>query len=118
MRLTVRRILIFRKDDAMRQRSHFIGLWLSDAEYAHISEQCRISGMSTSALLRRLIIGADLRPRPPDQYSALLRELSAIGNNINQIAYWANARQNVSNRDIQEASKFARQAWRLVKDNM
>ena len=100
----------------MRKREHFIGLWLTAAEFAHVAEQCRSSGMSTSALLRRLAMGADIQPRPPDQYAALLRELSAIGNNINQIAYWANARRDISDTEIQTASALARKAWRLVKD--
>ena len=102
----------------MRKREHFIGLWLNDTEYAHVAEQCRSSGMSTSALLRRLAMGADIQPRPPDQYAALLRDLSAIGNNINQIAYWANARRDIDPQDVRDASAFVRQAWRVVKGNL
>ena len=73
----------------MRERNHFVGLWLDEKEYGHLNEQCSVTGLSISAFVRKLINGTRLRPRPPDQYSALLRELSAIGNNINQIAYWA-----------------------------
>ncbi|MBQ8216703.1 MAG: plasmid mobilization relaxosome protein MobC, partial [Oscillospiraceae bacterium] len=53
-----------------------------------------------------------------DQYAVLLRELSAIGNNINQIAYWANARKDISPRDIQDAKAYVTQAWRLVKEKL
>ena len=56
--------------------------------------------------------------RPPDTYTALLRELSAIGNNVNQIAYWANAQQSASEADIQEAAALVRRAWRLVKETL
>ena len=60
------------------------------------------------------------RPTPPTPatYSALLRELSAIGNNVNQIAYWANAQQSASEADIQEAAALIRRAWRLVKETL
>ena len=48
----------------------------------------------------------------------LLRELAAIGNNINQIAYWANARKSIHEEEIVEAAMLANEAWRLVKDKL
>ena len=41
--------------------------------------------------IRKLIMGNVVRPRPPDEYVKLLREINAIGNNINQLARKANA---------------------------
>jgi len=66
----------------LRYRRNFIGLWLSDKEYSHLREQCDASGLNASALMRKLIMGVQLRPRPPDTYAALLRELSAIEFNV------------------------------------
>ena len=102
----------------MRNRSHFIGLWLDEKEYAHLSNQCAVTGLNASALVRQLIAGIQLRPRPPDEYAKLLRELSAIGNNINQIAYWANAKRGVTENQIADAAELVRQAWRLVKETL
>lgn len=102
----------------MRNREHFIGLWLSDVEYQHLLKQCALSGLSTSALLRHSIMGVNIQPRPPDTYAALLRELSAIGNNVNQIAYWANARKDINRSEVNEAIALIRQAWRLVKETL
>jgi len=78
-------------------------------------KQCSISGLSTSALLRHNIMGIELRPRPPDTYVALLRELSAIGNNVNQIAFWTNTQKGISEAEINQAAALVREAWRLVK---
>ena len=50
-----------------------------------------------------------------DEFSA---ELRRIGNNVNQIAYWANAQQSASEADIQEAAALVRRAWRLVKETL
>ena len=75
----------------MRNREHFIGLWLNDSEYRQLLKQCAISGLSTSALLRHSIMGIELRPRPPDTYAALLRELSAVGTTAQPFASWAHA---------------------------
>ena len=102
----------------MRERNHFIGLWLDEKEYYNIQEQCSVTGLSVSAFVRKLIAGSQLRPRPPDQYAALLRELSAIGNNINQIAYWANARRGVRESEITDAAALVRKAWELVKNGL
>jgi len=102
----------------MRKREHFIGLWLDDREYKHLLRQCSVSGLSTSALIRHSVMGIELRPRPPDAYAALLRELSAIGNNANQIAHWANAQRSISEGDIREAAALVREAWRLVKETL
>ena len=102
----------------MRKREHFIGLWLDDAEYKRLLKQCEQSGLSTSALIRHVITGIEIRPRPPDTYAALLRELSAIGNNVNQIAYWANARRDVTDAEIRNAAALVRDAWRLVKETL
>ena len=102
----------------MRKRDHFVGLWLDDKEYAHLSSQCAVTGLSASAFVRQLIGGVQLRPRLPDEYAKLLRELSGIGRNINQIAHWANARKSVYEDEIIEASELARRAWQLVKDTL
>lgn len=102
----------------MRKRNHFIGLWLDDSEYRHLQNQCNVSGLTASVFVRQLIGGVQLRPRPPGEYAPLLRELSAIGNNINQIAYWANATGNIHTPKPLEAAELAQSAWRLVKEKL
>ena len=102
----------------MRKREHFIGLWLDDTEHKHLLKQCALSGLNASSLLRHSIMGVNIQPKPPDTYAALLRELSAIGNNVNQIAYWANATKGISKAELTETTALVRQAWRLVKDTL
>ena len=62
--------------------------------------------------------GREPPPRPPDTYAALLRELNAIGTNINQIAHNANTRKEAGQPDIDEAVKLVRQAYRLVRETL
>lgn len=100
----------------MRENIKCLTLRLNAQEYAHLQRLAQVSGMKMESLIRQLILGVELRPRPPDEYAALLRELSAIGNNVNQIAYWANSCRCISERDIQEAAALVKQAWRLVKE--
>lgn len=102
----------------MRKRNHFVGVWLSEQEYQQLEQLCEASGLTASVLLRKLILGSQLRPRPPDAYAGILRELSAIGNNVNQIAYRANARKGITDVDVQHGLELIHKAWKLVKDTL
>ena len=102
----------------MRKRGNFVGVWMDDKELKHLKEQAEITGLSVGSLIRNLVGGVELRPRPPETYAALLRELSAIGKNINQIAHWANARKSIYESEIMDAAVLAKEAWRLVKDKL
>lgn len=102
----------------MRTRNHPVSLWLTDQEYQHLKQQVEITGLKIDPFIRQLIMGVNLRPRPPDTYAALLLELSAIGNNINQLAHQANARSEATKYEIAEAARLVRQVARLVKDTL
>lgn len=102
----------------MRKRNHHVSVWLTDQEHDHLKQQATLAGLGTDPFVRNLIQGVNLRPRPPDVYAALLRELSAIGNNANQIAHVANGKKDISQAEINEAVRLIRQAWRLVKDSL
>lgn len=102
----------------MRKRPHHISVWMNESEYRHLKSQAQLAGMGIDPFIRNLVAGIQLRPRPPDAYAALLRELAAIGNNINQIAHWANAQKSIREPEIVEAAVLANRAWRLVKDTL
>ena len=102
----------------MRKRSRHVSVWMTEHEYLYLKRQASIAGMGVDPFIRNLVAGVELQPKPPDTYAALLRELSAIGNNINQLAYWANARGSASEEEIQKAAGLAREAWRKVKETL
>lgn len=95
-----------------------ITLRLNSREYARLCEQAEVTGLKMEPLIRQLIMGVNLRPRPPDTYAALLRELSAIGNNVNQLAHQANARGEATQEEIAEAAQLVKQIWRQVKEEL
>ena len=49
-------------------------------------------------------------------YVDMLRKLSAIGNNVNQIAHWANSKGYVSQAEIHEAAVRVNEAYMMVRD--
>lgn len=102
----------------MRKRNLHISVWMNEQEYRHLKKQAELAGLGIDPFIRSLVAGVQIRPRPPDTYAALLRELSAIGNNVNQIAYWANARKGVTEDEIKDAAALVREAWRLVKETL
>lgn len=102
----------------MRKRAKHVSVWMNEVEYRHLREQAAIAGMGINPFMRSLIAGTQLRSRPPDQYAGLLRELSAIGNNINQIAHWANARGDIWESEVTDAIALVRRAWELVKNGL
>ena len=83
-----------------------------------MKKQAEIAGLGIDPFIRNLVKGVQIHPRPPETYAALMRELSAIGNNMNQLAYWANARKSTSAEEAQEAVALVRQALRLIKETI
>ena len=101
----------------MRKRNRHVSVWMNEAEYLHLKAEAKKAGLGIDPFIRLLVSGVQLRPRPPDNIAALIRELHAIGNNINQIAYWANAQKSTQEEDLRRAAALAYEAARLVKEN-
>ena len=99
----------------MRTRGIKINVRLNQNEHEHLLKQAEKSGLPKEVLIRALIMGIDVKPIPPDQLSEILRQLSAIGNNINQIARIANTTGRISREDIDALKIMQQQIWRQVK---
>lgn len=100
----------------MRKRSNRVVFYVDDKELKHLNKNCAVSGMRREQFLRQLIMGVELKPRPPDSYKELARELSAIGNNINQIAHLANSTGQA--QQIGVAVSLMQQIWQLVRERV
>ena len=50
----------------MREIAKRISLRLNSAEYAHLKQLSADSGLKMEPVLRQLIMGAEIKPRPPD----------------------------------------------------
>ena len=100
----------------MRKRNKRVEVHLSEDEYEHLKKQVGLSSCSsTEQFLRALIAGQAIRPKPPDCYLSLLHEMSAIGNNINQIAHTANTKGFVRQFDVKAIEQMQMQLWKAVK---
>lgn len=88
---------------------------LSPKEKEHLKAQAATCALKMEPYIRKLIMGKEVRPRPPDEYVKLLREINAIGNNINQIAHIANAEQHISESKINEVLHLQNEIMRMVR---
>ncbi len=86
----------------MRTRKRAVQVYLNEKEHEKLEQLSRFSGNSHSAVIRKLITGKEIRQRPDLNFRALAMEISAIGNNLNQIARRANQMQ-VTTADLKEA---------------
>lgn len=75
----------------MRNRNVQILFRLNEDEAEHLQVLVRKSGRSREAFLRDMIKGYRLSEKPDPEFYKIMRELSAIGNRINQLAVKANA---------------------------
>lgn len=88
---------------------------LHEQEQQHLKEQVALSGYSTEQYIRSLIAGANMKPRPPGEIAEILRQLSAIGNNINQLAKMANTRGSARKEDVEYIAQMQSRIWQMVK---
>ena len=99
----------------MRKRPIKISLRLNEQEHEHLKQQAALSGFPMEQFLRGLIANEKMRPRPPNEYAEIRRQLAAIGNNINQIARAVNARGFASKEDIEAVTEAKREIWEIAE---
>jgi hypothetical protein len=75
----------------MRKRGIRVQVWLNKEEKTKLQTSAKKAGLSQETYLRALINGYVPKQIPSPDYYAMMKELHAIGTNLNQIAARANA---------------------------
>lgn len=99
----------------MKENKIKISVRLNEKEHKHLQRQAENAGLKMEPFIRKLIMGADIQPRPPDNIVQLIREINFIGNNINQIAKKVNTENNVSQSQLEEILHLLGEIYREVK---
>lgn len=94
----------------MRKRNIQIIVRLNAKEQQHLAKQVKKTGLSQEAFIRTLINGYVPKELPPPDYYAMMRELHAIGSNLNQIAAKANATGHIDRTVFQYEANRLRKA--------
>ena len=93
----------------MRKRNIRAQVWLNEAENQRLHNNVKRTGLSQENYLRSLINGYAPKELPPIDYHSMIRELRAIGGNINQLVDKANTTGYV------DEAGFEREAAHLRK---
>ena len=100
----------------MRKRTISILFRLNEQENQVFRTQVALSGYSAQEYMRRRLIEDQIiKPRPAGEMAEIRRELSAIGNNVNQVARKVNSTGQVSVEDFQKVAQCLDDVWHLVK---
>ena len=97
------------------ERNRTVSVRLSEKEKKHLKKQVDAAGLKMEPFIRKLIMGVEIHPRPPENVVMLLREINAIGNNINQIARKVNACDEVSRKELVEIHGLIDEIYNEVK---
>ena len=74
----------------MRNKIARFEMKMSFDELEKLKSDSARAGLSKSEYVRRLIMNYVIKERPDDRFYEVMRQLTAIGNNLNQIAHKAN----------------------------
>ena len=74
----------------------------SPEEAYDFERKARMCKLSESALIRSLLSGYEPRQCPDSRFYDAMREISAIGNNINQLAVKANSLGFIDSRELKK----------------
>lgn len=94
----------------MRKRGIRVQVWLNKEENSTLHTSAKKAGLSQESYLRTLINGYMPKELPPPDYFSMMRELHAIGNNLNQIAAKANATGHIDKTVFQFEANRLRKA--------
>jgi len=100
----------------MRTRNKMIKVMLNDNEQKHLDKQLKTSGLNKSALLRKLIMKANINHAPVDEYKKICALLSNATNNLNQIARQANTTGYVHEEKLDTAILLIRKCWQQLRE--
>ena len=98
-----------------RKRRCVIPLRLTDKELKHLNQLAAQSGVSREKFLRALIMGKTIRPRPCTHHADLLRKVSGLCNNANQLAHRANSTGVAGQESVDKMIQISQEIWKEVK---
>ena len=90
-------------------------LRLTEKELKHLNQLAVQSGLSREKFLRALIMGKTIRPRPCTHHEDLLRKVSGLCNNANQLAHRANSTGVAGQESVDKMIQISQEIWKEVK---
>ena len=89
----------------MKRRTVKKQFWFSRDEAQDLQKKAKKTCLTEAALVRLLVRGYEPKERPAERFYDVMRQLSSIGNNINQLAAQANSLSFVDAQKLQKESE-------------
>ena len=89
----------------MKRRTVKKQFWFSRDEAQDLQKKAKKTCLTEAALVRLLVRGYEPKERPDERFYDVMRQLSSIGNNINQLAAQANSLSFVDAQKLQKDSE-------------
>jgi uncharacterized protein YgfB (UPF0149 family) len=102
--------------EKMKIRNRKITVRLSEKERKFLGEQADAGGMKIEPYIRELIMGNEVKSRPKEEWAEVVRQIAAVGNNINQIAKNTNMGMEATADILKEVLEMQKQVWERVKN--
>ena len=102
--------------EKMKIRNRKITVRLSEKERQYLGEQADAGGMKMEPYIRELIMGNEVKCRPKEEWAEVVRQIAAVGNNINQIAKNTNMGMEVTADTLNTILEMQKQIWERIKN--
>ena len=89
----------------MKRRTVKKQFWFSRDEAQDLQKKAKKTCLTEAALVRLLVRGYEPKERPDERFYDAMRQLSSIGNNINQLAAQANSLGFVDAQRLQKETE-------------
>ena len=79
----------------MRKRNIRKDIMLNEVENEKLIADCKKANLSYGEYFRKLLMEKEIKEKPGIEFYEVMKQLSKIGVNLNQIAYKANSTNNI-----------------------
>ena len=101
----------------MKRRTVKKQFWFSRDEAQDLQKKAKKTCLTEAALVRLLVRGYEPKERPDERFYDVMRQLSSIGNNINQLAAQANSLSFVDAQKLQKEAERWHKFRRMWSDS-
>lgn len=109
-------IFVKGSDINLRKRSMRIDVMLNEIEYKKLINDVAKQDTTYSEHIRNLIMEAQLKEKPDYEFYLVMKELSKIGTNLNQLARKANTLNYINKEEYQKQAEIWKKFSKQIKD--
>lgn len=99
-----------------RKRQHKVEVRLNDIEYEKLKNDIVKMNTTISDYLRKLIIGVRVKAKPGYEFYEVMKQMTKMGVNLNQIARKANQTNEINREEYIRQAKEWNRFMNKVKD--